>query len=173
MSRQAATVAVVAAAVLVVALLVYYLYPTTTVPPEDVGPGAGVTDVERGDSARDAIAELQEQGPGGYDAAYSRAQEFQSDGRLADAQLMYFYAARGGHAESAFQLGTMNDPNHHDPATSLLPDADPFQAYKWYTQALEGGVDEAAQRLEALRDWAEREAQTGDAEAEQLLLQWN
>ena len=172
MSRQATTAAVVAVAVLVVALLVYYLYPTTTVPPEGA-PGAGVTDAERGDSAREAIADLQDQGAGGYDAAYSRAEEYRSDGRLADAQLMYFYAARGGHAESAFQLGTMNDPNHHDPASSLLPNPDPFQAYKWYSQALEGGMDEASTRLEALRDWAEREAQTGNTEAEQLLLQWN
>lgn len=174
MSRQAATAAVVAVAVVVVALLVYYLYPTTTVPPEGSGPGAGgVTEVERGDTARQVIAELEQQGSAGYDTAYSRARDFQSDGRLADAQLMFFYAARGGHAESAFELGTMNDPNHHDPATSLLPEPDPFQAYRWYSQALEAGVDEAAPRLEALRDWAEREAQAGNSQAEQLLLQWN
>jgi TPR repeat protein len=170
MNRPAATAAVVA--VIVVALLVYFLYPSTTVPPgDDLTPG--VTDVDRGDSAREAIAGLQESGSVDYDEAFDQAQAFQADGRFADAQLMLFFAARGGHARSAFQLGTAYDPNHHDPASSLLPNPDPFQAYRWYTQALDGGVDGAAARLEALHDWVEREAQAGNAEAEQLLLQWN
>lgn len=171
MSRQATTAAVVAVAVVVVALLVYYLYPSTTVPPGDIAPAT--TDVERGDSAREAIAGYQDQGTPNYDDAFSRAEAFRSEGQLADAQLMYFYAARGGHAGSAFQLGSAYDPNHHDPSASLLPEPDPFQAYKWYSQALEGGIEDAAPRLAALREWAEREAQTGNAEAEQLLLQWN
>lgn len=172
MSRQAATAALVAAAVVVVALLVYFLYPTSTVPPDgDAIPG--VTDVERGDSARDAIAALQERDQVDYGSAYSQAREFEADGRLADAQLMYFFAARGGHAPSAFQLGTLNDPSYHDPASSLLPDPDPFQAYKWYSQALQGGVDEARERLQSLHDWAESEARAGNTQAEQLLLQWN
>jgi hypothetical protein len=171
MNRQAVTVALVAVAVVVVALLVYTLYPTSTVPPGDVEPG--VTDVERGDSAREVIADFQQRGSTDFDEAFDRAQTFQSDGRLADAQLMLFYAARGGHARSAFQLGTAYDPNHHDAASSLLPEPDPFQAYKWYTESQAGGVDGAAARLEALREWAEREAQAGNAAAEQLLLQWN
>jgi TPR repeat protein len=168
MGRQAITAALVAVAVVVVALLVYYLYPTTV----PTGGDATVTELDRGDNARDFIARL-ETGNVNYDDAFDRAQDFRAEGQLADAQLLYFYAARSGHADSAFQLASAYDPNHHDPAASLLPEPDAFQAYKWYTQALEGGVDEARARLDALRDWAEREAQTGNAEAEQLLLQWN
>ena len=174
MNRQAVTAAVVAAAVVLIALLVFYLYPSATVPPDSGAPE--VTDVERGDSAREAIADLQDDGANGqvdYAAAFERGQEFREDGRLADAQLMYFFAARGGHPQAAFELGTMNDPLHHDPGASLMAEPDPFQAYKWYTQALEGGVSAASARLDALREWAEREAQTANTQAEQLLLQWN
>lgn len=171
MNRQAATAAVVAVAVIVVAVLLFYLWPSTTVPPGDGAPE--VTDAERGDSAREVIAELQDQGSPDYEQAFARAQTFQSDGRLADAQLLYFFAARGGHASSAFELGTANDPNHHSPAASLLPEPDPFQAFKWYSEAAEGGVTAANARLDALHEWAEREAQAGNAQAEQLLLQWD
>lgn len=174
MTRQAATVAAVAAAVIVVALLVLYLYPRDTAPP-DRG-DAAVTDIERGDTAREAIAELQAEADGrriDLDAAFDRAEAFREEGRLADAQLLYFFAARGGHAPSAFALGTMNDPLHHAPETSLLPEPDPFQAYKWYAQAREGGVSAAAGRLDALHAWAQREARGNNAQAEQLLMQWD
>lgn len=173
MSRPLVTAAVVAVAVVAAALLVYFLYPSATVPP-DGGPGV-VTEAERGDTAREVIAELQEDAENGradLDEAFRQAQEFRADGRLADAQLLYFFAAREGHAQAAFELGTMNDPLHHDPSISLLPEPDPFQAYKWYRQAEEGGVSEAAERLEALKKWAEQEAQA-NADAERLLLQWN
>lgn len=171
MSRQAVTAAAVAAALIIVALLVFFLYPTATVPPGDAPPE--VTDAERGDDAREVIADLQQQGASGYETAFSRAQEFREDGRFADAQLLYFFAARGGHGPSAFELATAYDPNHHDAGTSLLPNPDAFQAYKWYTEAREGGVGAASTRLEELRAWAEREAQEGNVQAEQLLLQWN
>lgn len=171
MNRQATTAAIVAVAVIVVAVLLFYLWPSTTVPPEDGAPQ--VTDAERGDSAREVIAELQNEGSADYDEAFARAQTFQSEGRLADAQLLYFFAARGGHAASAFELASANDPNHHSPEASLLPEPDPFQAYRWYAEALEGGMTAAAERLDALHEWAEREAQAGSTQAEQLLLQWD
>lgn len=171
MSRQAVTTAAVAAALVVVALLVYYLYPTTPVTPGDAPPQ--VTEAERGDDAREVIADLQEQGAAGYETAFSRAQEFREDGRFADAQLLHFFAARGGHGPSAFELATAYDPNYHDAGTSLLPNPDAFQAYKWYLEALEGGVGAASGRLDELRAWAEGEAQSGNVQAEQLLLQWN
>lgn len=106
------------------------------------------------------------------DAAYERAQAFQEAGQLADAQVLFFYAARGGHAGAAFNLGTMNDPNHHSPEISLLPEPDAFQAYRWYSAARDQGVTAASERLEALREWAQAASATGDFEAERLLLQW-
>jgi len=66
----------------------------------------------------------------------------------------------------------MNDPNHHSPTTSLLPDPDAFQAYRWYSVARDQGIPTAAERLEALREWAVEASAAGDTEAEQLLLQW-
>lgn len=106
------------------------------------------------------------------DAAFERAQAFQEAGQLADAHVMLFFAARGGHPAASFELGTMNDPNHHSPETSLLPEADAFQAYRWYSSARDQGVAGASERLEALREWAQAASATGDSEAERLLLQW-
>lgn len=106
------------------------------------------------------------------DSAFARAEAFRESGQLADAQLLYFYAARDGHPRAAFEYASMNDPNHHSPETSLLPDPDSFQAYRWYTAALEGGVDAARPRLDALREWAVAAAADGDDEADRLLLQW-
>jgi hypothetical protein len=107
------------------------------------------------------------------DAAYEQARELQAAGQLDDAHVLLFFGARQGHARSAYAYAEANDPNHHSPATSLLDEPDAFQAFRWYTAALDGGVDEAGARLDALREWAETAASAGDAEAERLLLQWD
>jgi hypothetical protein len=106
------------------------------------------------------------------DEAFGRAQELKAAGQLDDAQVLLFFGARRGHAPSAFAYAEMNDPNHHSPQTSLLPEPDAFQAYRWYSAAQDGGVEGAAARLDALREWAESAAAAGDTEAERLLLQW-
>lgn len=163
---------------LVVALLAFYLLrpqpepiPAPGPPLETVAPAE--SGEERGDTAREIIARLKadENGPD-YAEAHARAQDFQADGRLADAQLQYFFAARGGYAPAAFDLGTFNDPNHFTAATSLMAEPDPFQAYRWYTAARDAGHDGASARLDELHAWAESASQSGDAVAERLLLQW-
>jgi hypothetical protein len=106
------------------------------------------------------------------DAAFERARELQQAGQLDDAQVLFFFGARQGHAGSAFAYAEMNDPLHHSPETSLLAEPDAFQAFRWYSAARDGGLDDAAARLDALRTWAEGEAEAGNLEAEQLLLQW-
>ena len=128
---------------------------------------------ERGDTARELIAQL-EADPDGPDfgVAHARAQEFLAEGRSADAQLLFFFAARGGYAPAAFDLATFNDPNHFETQAGLATNADPFQAYRWYTAARDAGDERASQRLEALRNWAESAGRSGDGEAERLLLQW-
>jgi hypothetical protein len=130
------------------------------------------TSIERAEDARSIIATLQEADTVDYDEAFERASEFQGSGRLADAQLLYFFGARGNHAQSAFELAAMNDPNHHDPATSLSPEPEPFQAYRWYSVAQQQGMTAAATRLAELHAWAETAAAAGDSEADRLLLQW-
>jgi TPR repeat protein len=128
---------------------------------------------ERGDTAREIIAQL-EAAPDGpdYAEAHARAQAYLAEGRSADAQLLYFFAARGGHAPAAFDLATFNDPNHAGTAAGLVAAPDPFQAYRWYTAARDAGDERASGRLETLRAWAESASGDGDTDAERLLLQW-
>ncbi len=178
-NRLLVIIAIVALLVIIVA--VFWLKPEPEpepVPAPDSGrPLESVTPAEspaeRGDSARDIIGELEAAADGAdFAEAYRRAEEFLSQGRMADAQLLYFFAARGGHAPAAFSLATFYDPNHHSPESSFMDEPDPFQAYKWYSEAHEAGDQNAATRLDELRAWAEQAAAAGNADAERLLLQW-
>lgn len=174
MSRPIVTAAVVAV-LIVVAALVYVLLPSSPAPEQGRPAGA---DSDRGERALETIAELREDAgqqasppPQTLDEVVEQADDFRADGQLADAQRLYFFAATEGHPQAAFTLGEMNDPLHHDPATSLMARPDAFQAYRWYSQARDGGIGEAQARLDALRDWAQGRA-ANDFEAERLLLQW-
>lgn len=145
--------------------------PESTRPLETVAPAE--TAAERGDSAREIIEELRSNTDEvDYAVAYERAQQFAADERFADAQLLLFFAARGGHAPAAFDLATLHDPNHHTPESSLADEPDAFQAYRWYVAARDAGHETADERLAELRAWAESTAASGNADAERLLLQW-
>ena len=141
---------------------------TSAAPLETVAPAQ--SEEERGDSAREIIASVRAD-PGGadYAQAYQGAQAFQASGRAADAQLLLFFAARGGYPPAAFDLATMYDPIHFSASTSLMNEPDASQAYKWYRSARDAGESEAVDRLNALRAWAEA---AGTPEAERLLLKW-
>jgi hypothetical protein len=106
------------------------------------------------------------------DEAYERAVELRGSGQLDDAQVLFFFGARRGHGPSAFAYAEMNDPLHHSPETSLLPEPDANAAYRWYSEALASGVQDAAGRLDALHEWVMDAAADGNFKAEQLLLQW-
>jgi len=130
------------------------------------------TEEERGDTAREIIAELRKNPAEiDYAQAFDSAQEFQAAGNFADAQLLYFFAARGGYGPAAFELASLQDPNHFSAEAGLMDKPDPFQAYKWYSLARDTGVQMAVTRLAELRAWAE-DAANNDADAERLLLQW-
>ena len=172
-----------AAAVTAIVLVVYLLYPepvTEPVPAPATGPARPLetvepaeTEAERGDTARDIIDSLSNaDGEVDYAEALTRAREFQAEGRLADAQLLMFFAARGGHAPAAFELATSYDPNHYSESASLMEEPDPFQAYRWYRTARDAGQAEAEERLMNLKSWAEDAAEGGNDDAERLLLQW-
>ena len=165
MNRTTWTALGIVLGAVIVAAVLFLIRPS----PE---PGA-ITGAERGEEAREFLAEASETGPQTYAEAYTRAQEYREQGQLADAQLLYFYAARGGYADAEFALAEMNDPNHHASATSLLAEPDAYQAYKWYSQAVEHGSREAQARLEKLHEWATQAAAQGNSEAERLLLQWS
>lgn len=162
--------AAVAAAVLLVALW-YFAF----------GPGDSGDAASAPTTAREAVPELarevisaqqQEQAPD-YAATLEQARSLRADGNLADAQLLYFYAARGGHAPAAFELAELYDPLHFDPSASLMEQPDAFQAFKWYQEAARAGDQQASARLQDLQLWAQQAAEDGDIDAEQLLLQWN
>lgn len=170
-------------AILVVLMALYLFWPkpvAVPVPAPGQAPGQALEMVEpaksgeeRGDTAREIIERLKADPDGpDYAEARARAQEFRADGKLADAQLLYFFAARGGHAPAAFDLATFNDPNQQTAASGLVTKPDPFQAYRWYQAARDAGHQNASERLEALHAWAESASQSGDAVAERLLLQW-
>jgi hypothetical protein len=126
-----------------------------------------------GDTARSIVAELRADNtqpePG---ELFARAEQLQSEGQLEDAYLLYRLAARQGHPQAALVLGTQADPAFYATETSVLPEADPQQAYKWYSAAAETGNEEAAQRLQTLRAYVEQAAADGDAAAARLMLQW-
>lgn len=126
-----------------------------------------------GDEARALVARIRSgEQPYDLDAVAATAAEYQADGRLADAHLLYFFAAREGHAPSAMILGSMYDPVHYREVQTLMDEPDPVQAQKWYEIAAHGGEQEAEARLDALKAWAEERAQAGDESARRLLLGW-
>jgi len=161
--------------VVAVALIaIYFLF--VRAPAEPVATGVVVpvtTPEERGDVARDLIADIRSN-PDGVDfaEAFAQAQEYQAEGRLADAQLLYFFAAKGNYAPAAFELATLYDPNHFSSENSVMDKPNPSQAYKWYSVARDGGIESAPARLQELRVWVENASDEGDTEAEQLLLRW-
>ena len=96
----------------------------------------------------------------------------QEAGDQEDAYLLYRFAARHGQAQAAMTLGTQADPAFHTAVTSYLSEADPGQAYKWYSVALAAGNDTAGLRLQDLHRQAQQAAVAGDEQARRLLLQW-
>lgn len=163
---QSTKVMIAAAVIVLIAVTAFLVTRTdTSGPPPITGP-------ERAEDARALLAGIERSGDADHDAVFERAREFHRQGQLADAQLLYFYAARKDHGPSAFALAEMNDPNHHSPETSLLPEPDAFQAFRWYSVARQQDVDEAAPRLETLHEWAEERASAGDDDAARLLLLW-
>lgn len=121
--------------------------------------------------AREYIQQLRGAGePYPLSQVFDRAQKFQHEGSLADAHLLYFFAAREGHLPSVMKMAEMSDPLLFQAENSLLDQADAIQAFKWYRRAAELGQPGVDERIEALRVWAVEMAAAGDSQAEQLLL---
>ncbi|MGD8588939.1 MAG: hypothetical protein PVG22_08940 [Chromatiales bacterium] len=103
---------------------------------------------------------------------FNEADKLAQTGQGTDAYLLYFYAARKGHGQSAFALAEMNDPAYFKEGNELLEKPDPTQAYKWYSMAAASQVDQAEERLIELRAGVEAAAAAGDLSAQRLLLNW-
>lgn len=164
-------IVIIAILVIAVAAWVFFIRPSGSAV-ELTAPPPPTSRQARPDSAREVISALKDSTSIDYAAAYESAGEFFDSGELADAQLLYFFAARGGNGPAALALAAMYDPVDFDASKSLMDEPDIFQAYKWYGKALEAGETTAAGHLNALRAWTEQAAANGDQKAEQLLLQW-
>ena len=127
--------------------------------------------VPPGMRARELIRQIREDGkPYPLQVVHEKATQHMQDGSLADAHLLYFFAAREDHLISIMVMGEISDPTLFQPENSLLDHADVIQAYKWYQKAAALGHKAASARIENLRQWAQRESKAGNAEARQLLL---
>ena len=103
----------------------------------------------------------------------AKATEFSTEGSLADAHLVFFFAARAQHVEAMMTMGEMSDPTLFSAENNLMDHPDPVQAYKWYRMALDKGFEPARDRLQNLQRWAKSEASYGNIAAQQLLLNFN
>jgi hypothetical protein len=134
---------------------------------------AGVDTDRPGEEARALIATMRApNAEEDLDTVFRKAGESLKLGRIADAHLLYFFAARRGHAPAAFVLAGIYDPVRFDKERSLLGRPDPLQALKWYRVAADQGDGEAQARLRSLESWVDAKARAGDAEAERLRLSW-
>jgi len=127
--------------------------------------------VPPGMRARQYIEQLRSAGkPYPLSQVFDKAQNFRHDGSLADAHLLFFFAAREDHLPSMMTMGEMSDPMRFRAEDTLLDQADAIQAWKWYQKAAELGHPQARQRLDELSQWARDAAAGGDSGARQLLL---
>ena len=127
--------------------------------------------VPPGMRARDYIKELRDQGkPYPFEKVYEKAQKYMQEGSLADAHLLYFFAAREDHVPSIMKLAEMSDPTLFRAEDALMDDADVIQAYKWYRKAADMGHQPASERVDGLHQWASNAAEDGNPHARQLLL---
>lgn len=127
--------------------------------------------VPPGMRAREYIEKLRGAGkPYPLADVFGKAQQYLEEGSLADAHLLYFFAAREEYLPAIMAMGEMSDPTRFRAADSLLDHADVIQAYKWYSKAASLGQQVAAERLQGLQQWAETEAEAGNPHARQLLL---
>ena len=121
--------------------------------------------------AREYIGQIRTAGkPYPLAQVYDKAQDFQHEGSLADAHLLYFFAARENHLPAIMMMAQLSDPVLFQAENSLLDEADAIQAFKWYSKAVELGQPAVAESIGKLRQWAQDAEATGNPEARQLLL---
>ena len=119
-------------------------------------------------NARTLITELRTASKPDYNKAYDAGEMLRKKGQLDQAYILYFFAAREGHANSAYRLGQLAD----SVISKTAYRADATQAIKWYRKAQSAGVSEATDALNALKRYYEDKARSGDSNARRLLLLW-
>ena len=121
--------------------------------------------------ARELIEQLRAKGqPFPLDMIFEKASDYQDEGSLADAHLLFFFSAREGHVASMMKMAEMSDPIRFRAEDSLLDHADALQSYQWYQKVAAQGKPVADDRIRDLREWAIQESEHGNPYARQLLL---
>ena len=165
------------AAVVIVTLLAVWLVPSDDeeVAPAPllstpVAPAPTPLPASKSDriDARMLITELRTASKPDYNKVYNAAETLRKKGQLDQAYILYFFAAREGHANSAYRLGQLAD----NIISKASYRADATQAIKWYRKAESAGVSEATDALNALKKYYEDKARSGDSNARRLLLLW-
>lgn len=128
-------------------------------------------DLQEGQAAREIIAMAKENGAS-MDTLFNQAEEFRQSGKPADAHLLYFQAARQGHAGASMALAKQADPAFYSADNSVLDKPYITQARKWYLAAARAGDSTATELLENLYEHVRSQAAAGDPDARRLLLQW-
>ncbi len=105
--------------------------------------------------ARGLIEQLRAKGqPFPLDMIFEKASEYQDEGSLADAHLLFFFSAREGHLASMMTMAEMSDPTRFRAEDSLLDHPDALQSYQWYQKVAALGESVADDRIRNLREWA-------------------
>ena len=153
--------------------------PTETSTPDETPVTAGETeqpqamvDDRPGAKARALITTMRAEGTIDLQQVLAAAAQAQSDGELANAYLLYFFAAKEGSSHAALELGTQADPATRDPLNRVFGAPDLSQAYKWYKIAAGNGESEARDRLADLQARVEQMAASGDPQAQRISLLW-
>ena len=134
---------------------------TATPPPPAYPPDAPVLEQAR-KALRDGIDPAE---------ALAKAKSLPESPERPDAVfLLLEYAADSGNAEAALAVGGFYDPTDDEPSGTIRKNA--VTAYEWYQEALDGGQEEAKNRLAKLRQWVEEQAAQGSGEARELLKRW-
>ena len=127
--------------------------------------------VPPGMRARQYIEQLRTAGkPYPLAVVFDNAERHMREGSLADAHLLYFFAAREDHVPAIMKMAEMSDPILFRAQDSLLDSADAIQAYKWYQKAAQMGYEPADAHVQGLQQWASDAAGLGNPQARQLLL---
>jgi TPR repeat protein len=135
-------------------------------------PATTEVDDSPGARARTLISTMRTAGGVDLDKVLTGAAQAQADGKLVDAYMLYFFAAREGSGPAALELGKQADPATRDPLNSVFGTPDLSQAYKWYKIAAGNGESEARDRLADLQARVEQMAAGGDPQAQRISLLW-
>ncbi|MDH5355234.1 MAG: hypothetical protein OEY09_12395 [Gammaproteobacteria bacterium] len=127
--------------------------------------------VPPGMRARQLIEQVREEGkPYPLPSMFEKAHEYDNEGSLADAHLLYFFTAREGFEPAMMKMGEISDPTLFESENSLLDRADAIQSYKWYRKLADLGQTGADEKIQKLQQWAFQASISGDPDARQLLL---